>query len=163
MKESLIQFKALTFDLNGDRTNPRGAIATGRQSTWNMRFLQFLRTLKSYGLLTKARNKGMVVFADDQFINQELMQMNFSDIGIPDRLTMFSGGLATVTWFREMLNHINLQDLRGDKVIQPVSLLILDINMPDITGIEVLKHVKKAYDDINEKIQKSEEVKEDSS
>lgn len=88
--------------------------------------------------------------------------MNFSDIGIRDRLTMFSGGLATVTWFREMLNHINLQDLKGDKVIQPVSLLILDINMPDITGIEVLKHVKKAYDDINEKIQKSEEIKDDS-
>lgn len=69
LKESMIQFKALTFDLNGDRTNPRGAIATGRQNTWNMKFLQFLRTLKSYGLLTKARNKGMVVFADDQFIN----------------------------------------------------------------------------------------------
>jgi len=34
--------------------------------------------------------------------------------------------------------------------------------MPDITGIEVLKHVKKAYDDINEKIQKSEEIKDDS-
>ena len=53
------------------------------------------------------------------------------------------------------------EDLRGDKVIQPVSLLILDINMPDITGIEVLKHVKKAYDDINEKIQKSEEIKDE--
>ena len=40
----------------------------------------------------------------------------------------------------------------GDEVPkQPVALLLLDINIPDVNGLDVLKRVKEMFDQLNQK------------
>lgn len=56
----------------------------------NQNLINFLDVLKSKELLQDKVSK--VVYADDQFCNQELLKLNFIDIGIIDRLVMFSDG-----------------------------------------------------------------------
>lgn len=54
------------------------------------------------------RRPGLVVYADDQYVNQQTMKMKFADIGIQDRLRMFSDGKAVTDYFENMLNGIQI-------------------------------------------------------
>ena len=36
--------------------------------------------------------------------------------------------------------------------MQPISLLLLDINMPNINGLEALKMIKQVYKEANEEL-----------
>ena len=75
-----VTFGGLTFDLTVDRTQPICHIAPGKQSTAlteNKPLLDFLQSLKQHGLLETETNSGKVVYADDQFFNQQSMKMNF--------------------------------------------------------------------------------------
>ena len=78
---------------------PRGTSTSNNVvlSSNNRNLLAFLDTLRNFGLLST--EKGKVVYADDQFINQQSMKMNFTDIGILDKLTMFSDGQEVVDHF----------------------------------------------------------------
>ena len=76
--------------MSGDRSQP-----VGPSHHWDARneaLLDFLKILKQHDLLENATNSGLVVYADDQFVNQQSMKMNFSDINITDKLVMFSNG-----------------------------------------------------------------------
>ena len=51
----------------------------------------------------------------------------------------------------------------SERPIQPISLLLLDINMPNTTGLETLKMIKQKYQEANEELvgsQGEESVKE---
>ena len=86
------------FDLVDDKMQPRG-ISTGNNvaQSLNRNLLAFLETLKSFGL--PSTETGKVVYADDQFINQQSMKMNFTDVGILDQLVLLSDGQEVVDHF----------------------------------------------------------------
>ncbi len=86
------------FDLVDDKMQPRGT-SSGNDVAWssNRHLLDFLDTLRSFELLST--EAGKVVYADDQFINQQSMKMNFTDVGILDELVMCSDGQEVVDFF----------------------------------------------------------------
>ena len=47
-----------------------------------------------------------MVYADDQYINQQAMQLNFQDIGISHKLVIFSDGLDAVNYIDGLLKDI---------------------------------------------------------
>ena len=78
--------------------------------------------------------------------------MNFQDMGIPEKLKLFSDGKAVADYFESLLNDIESE--QEEFCIQPVSLLLLDINMPIENGIEALARIKQAYLRLNERYAK---------
>ena len=82
------------------------------------------------------------------------MKLNFTDWGIEDKLTIFADGKAVVSFFEGILKKLEGQQPNegGEKVIQPISLLLLDINIPIINGIEVCLRVKSMFKEYNESL-----------
>ena len=60
------------------------------------------------------------------------MKMNFQDMGIPEKLKLFSDGKSVADYFESLLDDIESE--QEEFCIQPVSLLLLDINMPIENG-----------------------------
>ena len=69
--------------------------------------------------------------------------MKFREFGIEDKLVLFTNGKQVVEYFESIL-----QDPETDS-IQPVSLLILDINMPIYNGMKALALIEEMYQRIN--------------
>ena len=69
--------------------------------------------------------------------------MKFRELGIEDKLVVFANGKEVVEYFGSIL-----QDSEIDTV-QPVSLLILDINMPIYNGMKALTLIKEMYQQFN--------------
>ena len=120
----------------------------------------YLKMMQSYSLLEPGAVKGNVVLADDQYVTKQQMRMNFGEMGISEKLVLFSDGKNVSDYFDEVLDALDLsyknanKSQGSDKVnptLQPVALLLLDINMPIMTGMEVMLKLKKKYNEINEK------------
>ena len=76
-------------------------------------------------------------------------------------LTMFNNGQDVVDHFKTELDKIDIDKLQNEKLpIQPVSLLLLDINMPLLDGFETLKAVKGLFDQLNERLRKEQQHEE---
>ena len=92
----------------------------------------FLTSLEIHGLLNRGTIRRQVIYADDQFVNQELIKMNISEIDIQNELKIFSDGLQTIIAIRELLNDFYklIKNAGASGVYQPIQLLIIDINMP---------------------------------
>ena len=72
------------------------------------------------------------------------MKLHFKEIMKTERLEIFSDGEETISYFKDLLNLLNrIGDC--EKTMQPVSLLLLDINMPLVNGIDTLKAIKEIY------------------
>ena len=80
--------------------------------------------------------------------------MNFTEIDILEKLVVFSDGEPTVAYFEQVLGELNASTVeKQEKVIQPVSLLILDLNMP-YNGLEAIKSIKNLYEKTNARLRK---------
>ena len=79
------------------------------------------------------------------------MKMKFTEIKKSDNLAVFSDGLETIEYFDKVLSEVvsNGFNTFEESSLQPVSLLLLDINMPKMSGIEALKIIKQKYEQIN--------------
>ena len=73
-----------------------------------------------------------------------------SAIPLKDRFKLFTNGQQVIQAVENILNN---NDATQNK--QPVSLIILDINMPIMDGMETAKRIKQLYDDYNEMLAKS--------
>ena len=85
---------------------------------------------------------------DDQFVNQQGIRLNFMDLGLAERLVILSNGGEVVNFFDsffECLKGTGSQT-NSSNLYQPIALLLLDINMPIMTGMEVCKRVKDIYE-----------------
>ena len=114
----------------------------------NANLLKFLESMKYYGLLSADAKSGIVVYADDQFVNQQAMKMNFQDIGLQDKLVLFSDGKEVVQYFDKILT-TELAKTNSHLPTQPVALLLLDINMPMLDGKETMKLIKQKFEEAN--------------
>ena len=75
------------------RTKPTVQTVVGRvlnSSAKLQRFSKYLAELEAEGFFKGEKSQGQIVYADDQFINQELLRMQFRQMGIAERLTIFS-------------------------------------------------------------------------
>ena len=98
---------------------------------------------------------GQIFVADDQFVNQQGICLNFSDLGLEHRLEMFSNGSEVLNQFHKMFDEYEEQGLPlsdSTTAFQPVRLLLLDINMPIINGMAVCKEVMLLYKNYNERV-----------
>ena len=73
--------------------------------------LKHLGTLQQNGLLAKVSKSGIVLYADDQFVNQQSLKMHFQDIGIEEKLHMVSNGKDVIKFL-----DVVLKDIDADKV-----------------------------------------------
>ena len=112
----------------------------------NLHFLAHLAEKQLSGLLRHEESVGNIVFADDQFVNQQFMQMSFLDLGLASKLIIFSNGSEVVNYFTNLLDQPVVSQMK-----QPISLLILDINMPGLNGLECAANIKKQYKEINQR------------
>ena len=154
---TVVHFNGYIFDLYGDRSQPRCASAQKSRSNpqckeSNSKLISFLSMLNSHDLLKNVVNEGKIIYADDQVINQKLLQLSMKEAGVADRLSMFGDGKETIDYFKELLDNILHDPDQVPDIIQPVSLLLLDINMPGISGIEATKQVKRLFNDANERL-----------
>ena len=79
------------------------------------------------------------------------MKINFDEMGISNKLIMFSDGEEVVDYFDVLLDNLDTQTQSDEQpTLQPVSLLLLDINMSILNGIETLKQVKDKFKTIND-------------
>ena len=66
---------------------------------------------------------------------------------IANVLQTFSNGQDVIDLVQTELNQ--LQDVELKEHVQPIRLLLLDINMPAMDGFETLKKVKQLFEDQN--------------
>ena len=72
-----------------------------------LEFLNHNSQLYSSGVTT-----GSIIVVDDQFVNQQGIRLNFIDIGITDRLKIFSEGGEVIEHFNKLFEEI---EKPGDK------------------------------------------------
>lgn len=72
-----------------------------------------------------------ILLAEDNLADVELTRLAFSDLSLPIELVHVNDG-------QELLNYLN------DAELSDIALVLLDLNMPKIGGIEILKMM---YDD----------------
>ena len=92
----------------------------------------------------------MILYADDQYVTQQQFMLNFNEIGISNKVAMFSDGKALTDYIDQVLNDLDLSDhVAGQRPLWPISLILLDINMPIMNGFDTMKLVKEKFRLIN--------------
>ena len=56
------------------------------------RLESFLNQIHKAGLLEKVNDTGLVLIADDQFVNRQAIELVVEDLGIKDRTRIFENG-----------------------------------------------------------------------
>ena len=79
--------------------------------------------------------------------------MNFGELGIEEKLKIFSDGRRVVDYISEVIDDLDSSSggVATKWPVQPVTLLLLDVNMPILTGMEAMKMIRDKYKQINEK------------
>ena len=77
--------------------------------------------------------------------------MNLKDVGLQEGFTIVSNGQEVLDSIDEVLAPFEEEPFEKTDKIQPIALLLLDINMPIMNGFDVLPLVKAKYDAINMK------------
>ena len=68
-----------------------------------------------------------------------------------DKLTLFSNGREAVDHFSKLLEEHKRLGAEGKQVpLQPVTLLLLDVNVPIMDGMEVLRRTKQLFEECNQ-------------
>ena len=76
------------------------------------------------------------------------VSLHLSDQGLSRRAEFFRNGQEVVNYFTTLLKNYEQDDLNESR-IQPIALLLLDINMPIMTGIEAISIIKKKFRQAN--------------
>ena len=79
--------------------------------------------------------------------------MSILDHGLvgTEKLKIFSNGQEVIEFLDELLGELHIENL--DKVQaprQPVALVLLDINMPILNGLDTLRMIKERYKKFDE-------------
>ena len=115
-------------------------------------FKKFVDELRVMQLLELLNSDGQIIVVDDETFTLETMRMQFEALKIEEkRMWLFQDGQMSLSHFQKILDGIYLPEEVENgsddyKInIQPVSLLILDINMPIVTGLQICARVKALY------------------
>ena len=80
-------------------------------------------------------------------MNIKLMKQQFSELGLTKRLSVFRNGQEAIDHFDKLLQ--TREQMASEKSLQPVALLLVDINVPIVSGLELTKYIKKKFDQLN--------------
>ena len=98
--------------------------------------------------LQQQNNDGMIIFADDQFVVRQVMQVYFQELGILDRVLFCKNGDEVVDFFRGFFNELQSNPGNGQNIsFRPVTLLLMDINMPFKSGLEANREVLQLFNE----------------
>ena len=91
------------------------------------------------------------MFADDQFVIRQIMQVFFDEIGVLDRVVFCKNGEEVVEYFQRFFDEIETETAQIDiqMCVRPITLLLMDINMPFKSGLEAKKEVCEMFEDFN--------------
>ena len=119
----------------------------------NKKLLEFLDMMNVHGMFEKGIIEGKIVFADELVLNHRTMETQMKQLGKHYNLMLCKNGLETIEYFDKMLSDVASKgpNTFEESCQQPVSLLLIDINISKYTGMEVLKIVKEKYEQINAK------------
>ena len=82
------------------------------------RLLSFLIELEALNQANSLHEIGLVVYADDQFINQKQMALQMKDIGMENRLKMFANGQYVINYVSKLLIELQSDANRGFKQVK---------------------------------------------
>ena len=104
---------------------------------------------------------GLIIVADDQFVVRQMFQAFFDEIVLSDRILFCKNGQEVVELVKGFLKQLTTSDptLDTQTKVRPVSLILMDINMPFKSGLEAKKEVCELYENSNKAW--SEQTKED--
>ena len=148
-ENQVISFQSANFVYKVSRTTPVEMVR-GDDLPHFDNLVSFLKTLQANNLLEKASSGSKVVYADDQFVNQHTVMKNFEELKIGQQLISFSNGQDVIDYLQKILDEIKMEDLAYIPLpIQPVALVLLDINMPILDGFETLGKTKAVFKEAN--------------
>ena len=78
--------------------------------------------------------------------------MHFNDMGIADKLVKFSNGKEVVDFIEAKIDEIDINRSGARLPLLPVALLLLDINMPVMNGLDASKIIQDKFNYVNEKL-----------
>ena len=110
--------------------------------------IRFLAILNSNGLLLPGRSGGKIVVSDQQSTTQQLVKQHCIELGIEEQLRAFHDcdGYGVTKLVDGLLNEVEANNLVNQvQALQPISLLILDLEESNPNGSNILKLVKEAY------------------
>ena len=68
--------------------------------------MEFLKILNVNKLLRGKNEKGLILHADDQHINQEYFKIHLNDLGLVKRLVMLSNGQEVINYCDQMFEEL---------------------------------------------------------
>ena len=146
LTNDFVQFNGLRFDLRSNRADAQPAFEGQRIVAEQKCMIDFMKVLQDNAMFEKPNAGGKIVYVEDQFVNQEQMKMHFNDLGVVKQLTIFSDGKEVVDYFEALLQDIDSKQAEWTEgAKQPISLLLLDINIPIINGLDVFVRVKQMF------------------
>ena len=82
-------------------------------------------------------------------MNQKYLQIHLNDFGIKDQFVMLSNGQEVIDYCEKQFEEILYKQDTEETPCQPISVLLLDINMPMLNGIEALILLKEKFKQYN--------------
>ena len=80
------------------------------------------------------------------------MQLVAKDLGITERFKLFSNGQEVLDFLHCFFyEQTSVRPKNSAQFIQPIKLILLDINMPILDGLETLKMVKQLFEKYEDK------------
>ena len=73
-------------------------------------------------------------------------------MGVSKRLNFFADGAEAVAYLTQLIDGLDMEKVKDQRVIQPVSLILLEINMTGQSGFDVNKQIKRIYDSANQRL-----------
>ena len=100
-----IQFQGLTFITDNNVEIPYKIKSNDKSQAYTdcKDVLSFLNYLKTLEVLSQRNDSGLIVVVDDQFVTLQSLKLKFEEIGITDRLLVFSNGQEVVDYFDTLL------------------------------------------------------------
>ena len=83
-----------------------------------------------------------IVVADDQLINIEVLRQHIDELGMSDTCDYCINGQQTIDTVKSLVNSAIENRIITALFIQPVDLLLLDFQMPQKNGLQVVSEIK---------------------
>lgn len=85
-----------------------------------------------------------ILLVEDNPDDRELMKLAFAQEEIPHNLIVVSNGIEALDYLNQQASNNTLEESEDVSLAGMPSLIMLDLNMPKVDGIEVLRQIRAA-------------------